>query len=577
MKPQSGERDRPRSPSQGWSPAVTRIGSLLVNVAQTLLPRTVQAQSAVSDAACPQAGPGRIYGWRMSLAVFAAATIPGLAFANCVLNHFYLQGAYFWDSGVVAGAIWRRDVWLTYAPLWPIGSLYAYHVMPLLSALTVASRVVPINLPGWFALAIGVGHALPSVAVFWLLTEGLRLRSKVGVVAAITLAVLTAFSGIPLATIRFPHPEILLAGGLTLVFAAIALERYWVAAACLAVALLVREDAGFHAFGLMLLLCMANRVRGRSWREQRPLVILASISFLYSVAAVAFKHVAFPNQPSLFAADYIGSPPFSHTSILTVLLNFIGLMIYRGYVVWPAAAAAVWAVRSRNVLIVLGYCAFCPWLLLNLMANRQIPSTLSGYYSFPFLVALVWPLAAVTIEARQRQGRPDVRSTLGWFCIMLMLSFLGLSSQWNPGHMDLWKNFTTLPSLRRQTATYGAVKVLLAAEAAAAGSRFGTIGMDQSVYSLAPYSFDASAVITVYPATTLLPVERTSPARSRPIDTVAYFKEGYDIDRIRQRIALNKLTHQYRFKDTSIWLASNRNLDGVIGVERVPPDDALQR
>jgi len=33
------------------------------------------------------------------------------------------------------------------------------------------------------------------------------------------------------------------------VFAAIALEHYWIAAACLLVTLLVREDAGFHAVG----------------------------------------------------------------------------------------------------------------------------------------------------------------------------------------------------------------------------------------------------------------------------------------------------------------------------------------
>jgi hypothetical protein len=85
-----------------------------VNVAQALLPRVAPDQPTVSDVASARAGVGRAYWWWLSLAALIAAVVPGLAYANCILNHFYLQGAYFWDSGVVAGAIWRRDAWLTY-------------------------------------------------------------------------------------------------------------------------------------------------------------------------------------------------------------------------------------------------------------------------------------------------------------------------------------------------------------------------------------------------------------------------------------------------------------------------------
>ena len=86
---------------------------------------------------------------RVWIAALVAALVPALLYANFILNHFYVQGAWFLDSGVVAGAIWRRDAWLTYAPLWAIGSLYAYHVMPLLSLLTLVSRYLPIGLPEW--------------------------------------------------------------------------------------------------------------------------------------------------------------------------------------------------------------------------------------------------------------------------------------------------------------------------------------------------------------------------------------------------------------------------------------------
>ncbi len=492
------------------------------------------------------------------------AIVPALAYANVILNHFYLQGAYFWDTGVVAGAIWRRDVWLTYPPLWPIGSLYAYHVMPLLSVLTVASRSVSLGLPGWFALVTGVGHALPSIGVFWLLAEGLALRSTGDLAIAAAVAVGIGFTGIPLATILFPHPEIILAGGLILVFAAIALEHYRIAGALLVFTLLVREDAGFHAFGVLFLLGAVNWLRGISWREQRPILILAVVGFVYSMGASAFKLVVFPGQPSLFVLDYLGNPPFSNTSVQQVLLHLIGLPIYRAYVFWPAVVAVAWAVRSRNVLIVLGYLAFCPWLLLHLMANRDILRTLSGYYSFPFLVACIWPLAAVIIDARQRGVRPERRSTLAWFSIMLAVSFVGLSSLWNPGRMDLWRNFTTLPSLAREHATDRAVQVLLAAEAAGAASPFGTIFMDQSVYSLAPYSFNAATVVR--------PIERAAPISNAPMDTFVYFEAGPDIERMRGMIGATNLTHEYCFTDSAIRLATDKDLDGLTGLERVPPE-----
>ena len=197
------------------------------------------------------------------------------------------------------------------------------------------------------------------------------------------LAVGIGFTGIPLATILFPHPEIILAGGLILVFVAIALEHYRIAAALLVFTLLVREDAGFHAFGVLFLLGAANWLRGISWQEQRPIVALAAVGLLYSVLANAFKMAVFPGQPSLFVLDYLGNPPFSNTSVQQVLLHLIGLPIYRTYVFWPAIVAVAWAMLSRNVLIVLGYLAFCPWLLLHLMANRDILRTLSGNDSVP--------------------------------------------------------------------------------------------------------------------------------------------------------------------------------------------------
>jgi hypothetical protein len=152
---------------------------------------------------------------------------------------------------------------------------------------------------------------------------------------------------------------------------------------------------------------------------------------------------------------------------------------------------------------------------------------------------------------------------------MLAASFVGLSSLWNPGHMDLWKNLTTLPSLAREHATDRAVQVLLGAEAAGAASPFGTIFTDQSVYSLAPYSFDAATVVR--------PIERAARVTDAAMDTFVYFAAGPDIERMHGMIAGMNLTHNYCFPDTAIRLASDRNLDGVNGLERVLSEDSVAR
>jgi hypothetical protein len=238
--------------------------------------------------------------------------------------------------------------------------------------------------------------------------------------------------------------------------------------------------------------------------------------------------------------------------------------LYRPYFFWPWAAAMIWAVRSRDILIALGYLACFPWFVLHILANRYMLQTISGYYSFPFLVACAWPIAAVVIDARQRGNEPNTRAALVGFTIMLALSCVGLSELWNPGHADLWANFTTLPSLVRERATDQAVAVLLAGPASATGQGFGALFIDQSVYSFAPYSFDATTVVGT--------VEHTVTTRNGPADTIAYFQSGIDTERIRSMIVLEHLTHAYRFEDTSIRLASNRDLDGVSGLVAVPQD-----
>ncbi|MFO1025787.1 MAG: hypothetical protein U1E70_11415 [Acetobacteraceae bacterium] len=101
---------------------------------------------------------------------------------------------------------------------------------------------MPLSLPVWYAFVLGVGHALPALDAFWLLTEGLGLRSGFSLAYALTASTLFAFTCVPLSIALFPHFEVMMAGGLVLLSAAVALAHYKRAALYLLLTVMVRED-----------------------------------------------------------------------------------------------------------------------------------------------------------------------------------------------------------------------------------------------------------------------------------------------------------------------------------------------
>jgi len=194
-------------PSRAWSPTTVAIGVVSASAVQPPLLRAICDDSAVSGALSLQPRATGDQWWWLSLAALVVAVVPALAYANAILNHFYLQGAYFWDSGVVAGAIWRRDVWLTYPPLWPIGSLYAYHVHAIAVGAHLGEPRRAVRFAGMVCLGDRRG-ARTALRRGVLATRGRAWASFEGqLAAAVALAIMTAFTGIPLATILFPHPR----------------------------------------------------------------------------------------------------------------------------------------------------------------------------------------------------------------------------------------------------------------------------------------------------------------------------------------------------------------------------------
>ena len=175
--------------------------------------------------------------------------------------------------------------------------------------------------------------------------------------------------------------------------------------------------------------------------------------------------------------------------------------------------------RFRNPLLPFGYAAFVPWFGLHLLADSDIAGTLSGYYGFPFMIAAFCPLIGGVLAPRAAGPAPDRR--VPWlFAVLILLSWIGLGRQYNPGEMDLLDSLAP-PSLQRQRATEAGIADLVACRPA-----LGRLAVDNAILGLAPRAF--------------LGPDRIVSDGGSAYDTVIYFEHGFDRALVRQQIEIGR-------------------------------------
>jgi hypothetical protein len=471
---------------------------------------------------------GRPAAWWPAAALLAAA-VPCAAFTTLVLYHFYTRGSFVWDSGLLAYLISSADPRLLTPALAGGGSFFAVHFTPIFVLISLLRRLLPIADAQFFAGFVGLCHALPAVAVFWVLYSRFRLRTAFGLAAATLVSIAFCFNGLALAVARYPHFEMLIVGTALLFFVALMQRRSLFAVLFFTACLLTREDAGFHLFGLLFLLIGLNRFRGTAWRDQRREIAFAALALGYSLAVTLLQHGLFGGQSS-FVRIYLGEPAFGNISFAVIGERLLGYVQYRTYLVLPALVALVWAVRARNPYILLGYAAFLPWGVLHLLADAALAGTLSGYYAYPFLIAACWPLLGVLL------AQPAPIKTSPTIPILASAAMIAVS------FTALVEAFLSPPSLARQQATENAVAALARGKA-----ELGIVLVDGSVLALAPAPYR--------------PDETVQDAGPRLPDTVIYFAEGYEADKARAIAEAAHLDRHYQIAGTSIRLATDRLID----------------
>lgn len=347
---------------------------------------------------------------------------------NFILTHFYISGAYFFDSGWFAHTAWRSD-WPLQAPdghPWGEFSYLRQHMALWFVPLTWLSQIAPggpADFMAWWFAAIYVAAFFVGFIVLARVVQGLGLRSGVAAFVSLVGALAFTFNGMAVETLLYPHPEVLVSLGVIAVLAAGVAKAWRWAAGFAAITLLVRTDAGFHIAVFSAAVAgaaLAGPVL-QDWRSRRlgvaavrtvlakehavSIALLgAGAALIASIALYAVQSTAIPGGTQ-FRDIYSGDPFFAHVT-LARLADRIGVMITDRMYIWPGvfACLAAFAV-TRSAIFLFGALAIIPWTLINAAAISGAASTLFSYYAFPFIVTLAWPLIfapMVTDVARRR-------------------------------------------------------------------------------------------------------------------------------------------------------------------------------
>jgi hypothetical protein len=157
------------------------------------------------------------------------------------------------------------------------------------------------------------------------------------------------------------------------------------------------------------------------------------------------------------------------------------------------------------------------------------------------------------MRQRQRTGNAgDPTSVIVGFATLLALSFFPGVGIHDPGQLPLPQAFWDPPSRAQQAATDRA-----AAAIGAARPMLGRLLVDNSIAALAPNGFAQREVPFLRGNETAPSEATTSP------DTVVFFAEGYDAQRLRAIADAAGLTKRYSMPGTQVHLATRQRLEDV--------------
>lgn len=446
----------------------------------------------------------------------AAFVIPALCMLNYMLNHYYEHGSYLLDTGWFAWMASHANSWPLANPPTLGDTYFSTHISLIFYPLTGLHRLVALiwelDDALWFSLVQAGWAGLTSLAIYALLDD--EAGGAGWQLARATLAILASMNGIALAIAAFPHIEAAIPA-LTLCFFALLLkQRKILAGVALILTLSIREDAGLHLFGLLLLTACVQWWRDRAGHRDplpwRSYAVLALCCLLWSVVAIVWQKTHFRGDNALVRI-YLGEPAFAHLTPEFFSRRWHQLWDASLHVLAPVALLLAGGLATRDGRLLAAPLSVLPWIGLSVLALTYGAGVLANYYAFPVMIAVLWPAVVYAMDApkgARRRSYPVV-----WLTAAVLLSILcfGLARS-HAQDAAPWRSFDfTWTKLRQPTET--ALDAFWRHHPDPAHS----VLFDDSVSALRPGLVKHEA---------WLYADTLSPDRARAADTVIYMPRG---------------------------------------------------
>jgi len=369
--------------------------------------------------------------WFLGLLVIPSVLLP----SSLIVKHFLADGPFVLDSGWFAYLVSMSSWTMNNPPFIGESSYFSTHISPTFfvsSFFANALRLKPfVALAGWQIITCS---SMAITAYLFLQKRLFTEPDKMQNFRTAAVVALLPLSGLSIAMLRYPHTE---AMGISLGFLSLALvlshQRVWQIFSwlILLLALGVREDVGFHLFGLSMTFLCLSVLKKSPPQQWKRILTLAVVSFFYSALVIIIQKI-FYSEYSAFSRIYSGSPAWAHVNLEFIWERIKYIILHRGHWAWPFIATLIFALLRRNILLLTPVFAVTPWLFLNLFAFEQQAGTLVAYYAYPMLAIFSWPLLQNYLASDpQKERRVYVNFTLA----LLVISWIS---------SDSLKNFSPL-------------------------------------------------------------------------------------------------------------------------------------
>jgi hypothetical protein len=365
------------------------------------------------------------------------------------------------------------------------------------------------------------------------------------------LSVIFALNGLALSVIAYPHFEILIPA-LLLIAIYLLLERRLLAAAIVGVlALLIREDVGFHFLAIAGPLIVLNRIRGTRLSAQMHIIAFAGAGLLYSCASIGLQRYFFPAQDH-FAWVYAGAPPFGHLTTEFAWARLMGFGELRVYVWLPLLMICLSAAILGNPYVLLGALAVLPWVLLQLIALNDVAGALEVHYVFPIIIAVGWAGIAIMWHAFPAVRSASYSLRLGLLAGIVLSTFVSNPKVWPFFHAAVPTEFALHPQKTRQFVD--ALRASL--------PTIRTLRADSGTISLRPDMFT--------PAAWLVPQDWTGDRQpSADVNVLVFFNGGFEQEKALVQLGAMTNPRLHSIPGTNVLMAVAANVDLAAPVARL--------